>query len=113
MNTGKAAGSRSPVPGPAVFVGLERADGVFFFVSVRDIRQVQEHNGRVRLVFGEGTTFMTRMSLSEFSAALHEAGGCYLSVVDAGTVLCQPLAGKPDAGSELFLSRDRNENICT
>ncbi|EAX5038833.1 hypothetical protein A9829_21820 [Salmonella enterica] len=113
MNTGKAAGSRSPVPGPAVFVGLERADGVFFFVRVRDIRQVQEHNGRVRLVFGEGTTFMTRMSLSEFSAALHEAGGCYLLVVDAGTVLCQPLAGKPDAGSELFLSRDRNENICT
>ncbi|EBX1067095.1 fimbrial protein, partial [Salmonella enterica subsp. enterica serovar Oranienburg] len=48
-----------------------------------------------------------------FTAALHEAGGCYLSVVDAGTVLCQPLAEKPDAGSELFLSRDRNENICT
>lgn len=74
---------------------------------------MQEHNGRVRLVFGEGTTFMTRMTLSEFTAALHEAGGCYLSVVDAGTVLCQPLAEKPDAGSELFLSRDRNENICT
>ncbi|WP_079942731.1 hypothetical protein, partial [Salmonella enterica] len=106
MNTGKAAGPRSPVPDPAVFMGLERADGVFFFVSVRDIRQAQEHNGRVRLVFGEGTTFMTRMTLSEFSAALYEAGGCYLSVVDAGTVLCQPLAEKPDAGSELFLSRD-------
>ncbi|ECM6798216.1 hypothetical protein GTT58_004071 [Salmonella enterica] len=23
------------------------------------------------------------------------------------------LAGQPDAGGELFLSRDRNENICT
>ncbi|HGJ4158937.1 TPA: hypothetical protein ACJGMW_003973 [Salmonella enterica subsp. enterica serovar Grumpensis] len=86
MNTGKAAGSRSPVPDPAVFMGLERADGVFFFVSVRDIRQVQEHNGRVRLVFGEGTTFMTRMTLSEFTAALYEAGGRSFFDSSAGEV---------------------------
>ncbi|ASG19265.1 hypothetical protein LFZ25_26285 (plasmid) [Salmonella enterica subsp. enterica serovar Macclesfield str. S-1643] len=77
MNTGKATGSRAPVPDSAVFVGLERADGVFFLVSVRDIRQVQEHNGRVRLVFEKntGATLMTRMTIPEFTAALHKARG--------------------------------------
>ncbi|MGC7990746.1 hypothetical protein ACP3WT_23950 [Salmonella enterica] len=114
MNTGKAAGSRAPVPEPAAFVGLERADGVFFFVNVRDIRQVLVRDGRVRLVFGDGATFMTRMTLPEFNAALHEAGSRYffdspgekaageeeescehpLSVADAGiSVRVQPAAG--------------------
>ncbi|HFG8026316.1 hypothetical protein [Salmonella enterica] len=78
MNTGETSGVPEPVPAPRAFIGLERADGVLFFVSVRDIRQVQEHNGRVRLVLGNntGATLMIRMTLSEFSAALHEAGGC-------------------------------------
>lgn len=86
MNTGEATGVPEPVPAPRAFIGLECSDGVFFFVSVRDIRQVQEHNGRVRLVFGEGTAFMTRMTLSEFSAALHAAGGRSFFDSSAGKV---------------------------
>lgn len=85
LNRGFGNGMSTADNGQVISQGV-LADGVFFFVSVRDIRQVQEHNGRVRLVFGEGTTFMTRMSLSEFSAALYEAGGRSFFDSSAGKV---------------------------